>query len=66
MLLFIYEENRQQRLKNGQAAGLDEIQPELLKSGDQCFDDTLTDVLIMNYFIFRLFALTEKKKYLPF
>ncbi len=51
----------QQRLKNGQAAGLYEIQPELLKSGDQCFDDTLTDVLIMNYFIFRLFALTEKK-----
>ncbi len=32
-------------LKNGKAAGLDEIPPELLKSGDQCIVDALTDLL---------------------
>lgn len=31
--------------KNGKAAGLDEILPKLLKSGDQCPADTLTDLL---------------------
>ncbi len=32
-------------LKNGKAAGLNEIPPELLKSGDQCLVDALMDLL---------------------
>lgn len=32
-------------IKNGKAAGLDEIPPELLKSGEQCLADALTDLL---------------------